>query len=100
MKAYLDIDVPSDREGILQDVHWSSGMFDISQLMLWEAPCCANYYAMKRDFDVEDLLVSGNTQAINEWLKQRLRHGSTKTANNFFWKQPTNHLTLNIISNT
>jgi len=25
MKAYLGIEVPSDREGILQDVHWSGG---------------------------------------------------------------------------
>lgn len=82
MKAYLDIDVPSDREGILQDVHWSSGMFGyFPTYALGSAYAAQIYYAMKRDFDVEDSLASGNTQAINEWLKQKIHwHGSTKTA--------------------
>ena len=26
-RQYLGIEVPNDREGVLQDMHWSGGMF-------------------------------------------------------------------------
>lgn len=27
MKEYLGVDVPSNKKGVLQDVHWSAGAF-------------------------------------------------------------------------
>ncbi len=82
MKSYLNIDVPSDKEGVLQDVHWSGGMFGyFPTYALGSAYAAQIYHAMKQDFDVDASLSAGNTQAINEWLKQKIHwHGATKTA--------------------
>ena len=37
------------------------------------------YHHMQKDFDVEQSLQSGNTKAINEWLKEHVhKFGSSK----------------------
>ena len=45
MKEYLDVDVPDDAKGVLQDVHWAGGSFGyfptyllgtIASVQIWE----------------------------------------------------------------
>lgn len=78
MKAYLDIDVPSDADGVLQDVHWSSGLIGyfptyslgtIIASQIWE----------KILADMPDLyeqFARGEFMLLREWLREHLhRHG-------------------------
>ena len=53
-KEYLGIDVPSDKEGILQDVHWAGGSFGyFPTYALGSAYGAQMLDAMKKDLDFE-----------------------------------------------
>lgn len=80
-KEYLGIDVPSDAEGVLQDVHWSGGSFGyFPTYALGSAYAAQLYYAMQKDFDIEESLKDGNLQKINAWLKEHVhQYGGTLT---------------------
>ena len=78
MKAYLDVDVPNDAEGVLQDVHWSEGLIGY-----FPTYTIGNLYsaqlaeAMSKDLgDITALVEAGEFPAILEWLRDRIhRHG-------------------------
>ena len=78
-RELLGIEPPDDRDGCLQDVHWSWGMFGyfptyslgtLASVQLWEA--------MARDLgDLEELVRGGRFAPILEWLVEHVhRHGS------------------------
>jgi carboxypeptidase Taq len=82
MRSYLGVKVPSDADGVMQDVHWSAGLvgyfptYAIGNLIaaqLWEA--------LRVDIpDVDVQLAAGRLQEIREWLRERVhRHGSRYT---------------------
>ena len=71
-KEYLGVDVPSDKEGVLQDVHWTSGVGYFFSYALGNAYSAQIYNAMKKDLDVDALLESGNTKPIINWLKTHM----------------------------
>lgn len=79
-KEYLGIDVPSLSKGVLQDVHWSGGMFGyFPTYALGSAYAAQIYHKMKQEIDVDKILESGTTKEINEWLKEKIhKYGSTK----------------------
>ena len=79
-KEYLNIDVPSDKEGILQDVHWSGGSFGyFPTYALGSAYAAQMLNAMRKDLDFEKEIGKQNLKAINEWLKEHIHHyGATK----------------------
>ncbi|MBR0081729.1 MAG: carboxypeptidase M32 [Clostridia bacterium] len=76
-REYLGVDVPDDKQGVLQDSHWSSGLIGYfpsyalgsaygAQLLDW----------MQRDLDVWGLVREGSLQPIIDWLTERIyRHG-------------------------
>lgn len=77
-KEILDIDVPSDREGLLQDIHWSMGEFGY-----FPTYALGNLYAaqimakMKSEIEFEKSLEEGNFKPIRDFLEQHiLRHGA------------------------
>ena len=77
-KEYLGVDVPSDKEGVLQDVHWTSGVGYFFSYALGNAYSAQIYNAMKKDLDVDTLLESGNTKPIINWLKSHMyKYGCT-----------------------
>lgn len=80
-KEYLGINVPSDAEGVLQDIHWAGGSFGyFPTYALGSAYAAQLYYTMQKDFDVEDSLKDGNLQKINAWLKEHVhQYGGTLT---------------------
>ncbi len=80
VKEYLGLDVPTDREGVLQDVHWAYANFGyFPTYALGSAISAQLYHYMNKDFDVDASLASGNTKQINDWLKEHVhKYGSSK----------------------
>lgn len=77
-REYLGIDVPSDREGVLQDSHWSGGMFGYFPSYALGSAYSAQLLAkMKETVDVDDDVARGDLSRVNEWLRTRIwQHGS------------------------
>ncbi|MDR0898787.1 MAG: carboxypeptidase M32 [Lactobacillaceae bacterium] len=80
-KDYLDIDVPDDLGGVLQDVHWAGGSFGY-----FPSYALGHFFAaqflntMKKDIDVDKELANGNIQPLFEWRKERVwQYGGSKT---------------------
>jgi carboxypeptidase Taq len=77
-KEYLDVEVPDDRRGILQDVHWSHGGFGYFPTYSLGSFYAAQFYAQAQS-DVRDLdssILGGNYTPLHDWLKETVyAHG-------------------------
>lgn len=74
MKKYLGIDVPSDREGVLQDIHWSNGSFGyFPSYALGSAYAAQIYASMKKTINVEKLLETGDLISIQKFLAENIQ---------------------------
>ncbi len=83
MAEYLGVEVPSDADGVLQDVHWSEGLigyfptYVLGNLIaghLWE---CA-HTALPA---LEGELAAGEFTSLREWLRHNVhRHGAKYTS--------------------
>ncbi len=79
-KEYLGLDVPDDRRGVLQDVHWSGGLigyfptYALGNLIagqLWER--------VHADIpDLEDQLAAAELGGLREWLRENVHHHGSK----------------------
>ncbi len=75
MKAYLNIEPQKASDGILQDVHWSAGMFGyFPTYALGSAYAAQIYYTIIEELDFEKLIKENNIAAINNWLKAKIHH--------------------------
>lgn len=81
VKAYLNIDVTRDGDGLLQDVHWSGSAFGyFPTYALGSAYAAQIYYAMQKEMDVDGLIRNGEIKKINAWLKDKIhRFGKSKS---------------------
>ncbi|MCT4688369.1 carboxypeptidase M32 [Vallitalea sp.] len=72
-KEYMGLTPQNDADGILQDVHWSEGLFGY-----FPSYALGNAYAsqfankMKETIDFEKDLKQGNLENIREWLKENI----------------------------
>jgi carboxypeptidase Taq len=77
-KEYLGIDVPDDARGVLQDVHWSSGIVgyfptyalgNVMSVQIWEK--------LRGDLpDLDGQIEAGDFAPLGDWLREHLyRHG-------------------------
>ena len=72
-KEYLGINVPSDREGVLQDSHWSGGLIGyFPSYALGSAYGAQFLRKMNEETDVEKCMYSGNFKPINEWNRNHI----------------------------
>lgn len=72
-KEVLGLDVPGDKEGILQDVHWSDGSFGYFPTYALGSAYGAQFLeAMKKDIDVEKALAEGHYEIPLGWLKEHI----------------------------
>ncbi len=80
IKQYLMIEPQNDSEGVLQDVHWSAGMFGyFPTYALGSAYAAQIYYAMINDIDFEQIIKANQMDKINDWLKEKIHQfGSLK----------------------
>lgn len=81
-QEYLGVTPDSDRNGVLQDVHWSGGMFGyFPSYALGNAFAAQLYNKMKQEMDVPQLLRSGQIGQIINWLKEHVHcYGAAKPA--------------------
>lgn len=78
MKEYFGIAVPNDALGVLQDVHWPSGLFGYFPTYALGNLYGAQFYAAaKRDIlGLEKEMRSGNLSHLREWLRKNVHaHG-------------------------
>ena len=80
MKKYLNVTPANNAEGVLQDVHWSGGAFGyFPTYALGSAYAAQIYYTMIHEIDFEKMILEGNIEAINNWLKDKIHcFGSSK----------------------
>ncbi|MCE5208703.1 MAG: carboxypeptidase M32 [Chloroflexi bacterium] len=77
-QEYLGVTPPNNRLGVLQDIHWSSGLFgsfcsytlgNVVSAQLYEA-------ALKQNLEIEPALAKGEYQPLLDWLTENVyRHG-------------------------
>ncbi len=80
-KEYLGIDVPNDREGCLQDSHWSGGSLGyFPSYALGSAYGAQMLSKMEEDLgDVWTDVANGDLSKVTGWLKEKIhRHASFK----------------------
>jgi carboxypeptidase Taq len=81
MKAYIGLDVPSDTLGVLQDVHWSSGMVgSFPTYTLGNIMSSQFFAAARQNAAVESGLDSGDYGPLKSWLNENIhQHGRSKS---------------------
>lgn len=67
-EEYLGIRPANDREGILQDVHWSEGFGYFFSYAIGNMYNAMYYNRMKEDLDVDTHVRSGDFGTINKWM--------------------------------
>ncbi|MBK7573619.1 MAG: carboxypeptidase M32, partial [Bacteroidetes bacterium] len=82
-KEYLGIDVPSDAEGCMQDVHWSHGSFGYFPTYSLGSFYAAQLYA-KVNQEIPELqkqIEQGDYSQLLKWLRSKIhRYGKTYTS--------------------
>lgn len=75
---YLGIRPANDAEGVLQDVHWSEGLFGyFPTYAIGSAYAAQLAYYMKKDIDVDACLSKGDFQPLTQWLNEKVHtHGA------------------------
>lgn len=72
-KEYLGVDVPNDKQGVLQDSHWSGGNIGYFPSYALGSAYGAQFLAkMKETVDFEDCIAKGNLAPINEWNRENI----------------------------
>ena len=78
MHDYLGVDVPDDAHGVLQDMHWSTGLIGyFSTYLLGTVMSVQIWEKMQEDVgDLDELLERGEFTPIREWLGEHVHaHG-------------------------
>lgn len=72
-KEYLGIEVPNDRDGCLQDSHWSGGAFGyFPSYALGGAYGAQMLRRMEQDVDVWGAAAKGDLTPITAWLREKV----------------------------
>ncbi len=72
-KAYLGVDVPDDKQGCLQDSHWSGGSFGyFPSYALGSAYAAQMLRSMEAEMDVWGPVAQGDLSAVSAWLGDRV----------------------------
>lgn len=82
-KKYLGVDIPNDKMGCLQDVHWSHGSFGYFPTYSLGSFYAAQFYfqLVTESGKPQELLKDGSSSSILEWLRENIhRHGRKFTS--------------------
>jgi len=73
-KAYLNIDVPSDSKGVLQDIHWSHGSFGYFPTYSLGSFYAAQFFhkAQEQIENLEEKVEQGNYTELLDWLRTNI----------------------------
>jgi carboxypeptidase Taq len=78
MRSYLGVEVPDDRQGVLQDVHWSEGLFGYFPTYAIGNVIAGQLWARISDElpGLDERFAAGDFSALREWLGEHVhRHG-------------------------
>ena len=80
-KEYLGVDVPDDKRGVLQDTHWSGGMFGyFPSYALGSAYGAQLLKKMSETVDVYGAVAAGDLAPVRKWLGEHIwQYGSLYT---------------------
>jgi len=78
---YLGVEVPDDKQGVLQDVHWAGGMYGyFPSYALGSAYGAQLLKKMGETVDVYGEIEKGNLEPVREWLRENIwQHGRLYT---------------------
>lgn len=82
-QQYLGVQVPDDKRGCLQDVHWSHGSFGYFPTYSLGSFYAAQFYAKASETieGLENQVRKGDTSALLQWLRTRVhRYGRLYTS--------------------
>lgn len=73
-KKLLDVNVPDDKRGALQDVHWSHGSFGYFPTYSLGSLYAAQFFASakKEVTGLEEQIAQGNTLPLLQWLREKI----------------------------
>lgn len=73
-KKYLGVTVPDDKQGCLQDVHWSHGSFGYFATYSIGSLYAAQFFhtMKKQDNNLPEKIAQGETGEILQWLQQHI----------------------------
>ncbi|SES79726.1 carboxypeptidase Taq [Oceanobacillus limi] len=80
MVEYLGIEPPSDREGVLQDIHWAGGDFGYFPSYALGYMYAAQFKGvMDKEMNINQIIQSGNYDSIRNWLTENIhQYGKMK----------------------
>lgn len=80
-QQYVGVRPKDDKDGVLQDIHWAAGSFGyFPTYALGSAYAAQIYYAMNKDFNVENAISDNKIEKINAWLKEHIhQYGQSKS---------------------
>ena len=99
-KKYFGIEVDSDANGCLQDVHWSAGLMGYFPTYALGNLYSAQFFgqAQKEMPDLTEQIEKGNLIGLRQWLKDNIhQHGTRYRANKLVQKvtgKPLSHKPL------
>jgi carboxypeptidase Taq len=81
MSSYVGKRPSNNKEGVLQDIHWSFGAFGyFPTYALGSAYAAQIYQAMAKEINIEQAIKENQIERINAWLKAHVHtFGKTKT---------------------
>lgn len=71
-KDLLDIEVPDDKNGILQDVHWASGFGYFPTYAIGNALNCMYVKKLDKDIGFSKTIKAGKMDKILSWMKENV----------------------------
>jgi len=79
MEKFVGVRPSNDAEGILQDVHWSGGMFGyFATYSLGNVIAGMFYNRIQKDLDMKTAVANGELGRVKDWLKEKLhKYGAT-----------------------
>ncbi len=81
MSQYVGKRPTTDKEGVLQDIHWSGGAIGyFPTYALGSAYAAQIYQSMNKDFNIENAIENNDIAKINAWCKEHIHQfAQTKT---------------------
>ena len=71
-KEYLGIEPETDRDGVLQDVHWTFGFGYFPAYAIGNMYNAIYYNRMKQEIDLNSLVSKGDFATINNWMSENV----------------------------
>lgn len=73
MKEYLGVEPKTDREGVLQDIHWASGDFGyFPSYVLGMMYAAQIHQTLKKELNLEELIKHNDLTSLKQWLTQNI----------------------------